>query len=484
MDLIGRSKTLDLRTILDAQRSIAAALTEMPPTAELFDRVLSTITSVLGFDFGAVWRIDGEDDELSCAAAWNAAGTPQIGAFAARSLEQRFVHSRGLPGFVWATGAPAWLTDLVWDPRMASVEAAHRAGLRTAVAVPLTTGERFEGVLELFSATPRELDHDVQLWLASLGAVVAQHLTLWRTYETVAGRDRALAAAVNGVVIADATRDGFPIVYANPGFTRLTGYAAEEIAGRPCSVLNHPDTDPVAIEEFRTALREQRETRVTLLNRRKDGSEFWNEVYLSPVFDDAGRLVQYIGVQNDVTERRKAEEQAEFLAYHDSLTGLANRALLARVLDRAVDRAGRQDRQAALLFLDVDRFKQVNDEHGHAAGDALLREVAERLRGVVRPSDLLARQGGDEFTVLLTDLPPGVAGADAAESIVGHLRAALDEPFTLDGTVHRPSVTIGHALYPADATTGHELVASADVDMYRRKQATPGPAGDRPSGSR
>jgi diguanylate cyclase (GGDEF)-like protein/PAS domain S-box-containing protein len=469
MDVTSSSKTLDLRGILAAQRTIAAALSGQPPTAQLFDRLLDTVTAALGFDFGALWRLD-ETGELSCAAAWNAAGTAQVGAFAARSLEQRLPHSRGLPGDVWATGAATWITDLVWDPRMASVAAAHRAGLQSAVAIPLGAGETFEGVLELFCVETRERDEDIVLWLESLGAVVTQHLALWRTLETVAGRDRALAAAVNGVVIADASQQGFPIVYANPGFTRLTGFTAQEIAGRPCSILNDPDTDPDAIEEMRSALRERREARVTLLNRRKDGSRFWNEVYLSPVFDDDGRLVQYIGVQNDVTERREAEEQAEFLAYHDSLTGLANRALLGRVLDRAVDRARRHERQAAMLILDIDGFKQVNDALGHAAGDALLRAVAERLRAVLRSGDLLARQGGDEFALVLADLEPSCAIAEALAT-AERIRAALAAPIELEEGTPKIRCSIGVSILGRDAHDAERLQRNADDAMYRAKRA-------------
>jgi diguanylate cyclase (GGDEF)-like protein len=133
-------------------------------------------------------------------------------------------------------------------------------------------------------------------------------------------------------------------------------------------------------------------------------------------------------------------------------------------------RAHRHHRGVGVLFLDVDRFKQVNDTHGHQTGDRYLMNVAAVLREHLRGEDISARHGGDEFTVLLSDLPAGADGAHAAESIVRHLCSALSAPVTLNGTVHRPSVTIGQALYPADATTSLELIASADADMYRRRR--------------
>jgi diguanylate cyclase (GGDEF)-like protein/PAS domain S-box-containing protein len=470
MDAMHRPGTLALRDVLAAQRTIAAALAELPPSPDLFDRLLSTVTATLGFDFGAVWRVDRAAGELACAAVWNASATTDVGAFAAASTEQRLAPGAGLPGHVWETGAATWIPDLMWDPRMSSAEGAHRAGLQTAVAVPLGAGEAFEGVVELFAADRREPDPDAVLWLETIGETVAQHLALWRTYDDIAGRDRALAAAVNGVVIADASRPGFPIVYANPGFERITGYSAAEIAGRPCSILQHPDTDPAAVESLREALAARREARVTLLNRRKDGSSFWNEVYLSPVFDDTGALVQYIGVQNEVTERVEAEQQADFLAYHDALTHLANRALLGRVLGRAVDRAGRHGRAAALLFLDVDRFKEVNDAYGHAAGDELLRAVAERLRGAVRSSDLLARQGGDEFAVVLADLEPAGAVAEALAT-AERVRAALADPFVLGDCTVTVRASVGVSVLGRDAHDADLLLRHADVAMYRAKRA-------------
>lgn len=287
------------------------------------------------------------------------------------------------------------------------------------------------------------------------------------TYELF---ERALAAAANGIVIADATTDGFPIIYANAGFERLTGYAPHEIVGRPCSILNHGDTAPEAIDELRTALSLQLEARVTLLNRRKDGSPFWNEVFLSPVFDEAGKLVQYIGVQNDVTERFEAQRQAEYLAEHDALTGLANRALLGRVLDRAVERSGRHPLTTALLVLDIDGFKKVNDEHGHAVGDALLRGIARRVSDVVRPGDLFARQGGDELALVLADLDPDEAMA-VALATAERVRAALAEPIALGGIAVPVRCSIGVSVLGRDADDADGMLRHADTAMYRAKRA-------------
>jgi len=136
-----------------------------------------TLPDVVGWSFGAAWQHDREQGDLRPAAVWNATGKPSVGRFAAASLEQRFGAGRGLPGYVWATGAPAWIPDLIWDPRMASVQGAHEAGLHCAVGLPLGAGEAFEGVLELFSDHRREVDADRLGWLAGVSALVAEHLT-------------------------------------------------------------------------------------------------------------------------------------------------------------------------------------------------------------------------------------------------------------------------------------------------------------------
>jgi diguanylate cyclase (GGDEF)-like protein/PAS domain S-box-containing protein len=281
--------------------------------------------------------------------------------------------------------------------------------------------------------------------------------------------EAALAATTNGIVISDADASGdYPIRYVNAGFERVTGYSAEDILGRNCRILQGPGTDPAAIAELRAALAGERPTTVTLLNYRSDGRPFWNEISLSPV-RDGGRMTHVIGVQTDVTERRLAEEQVRFLAYHDTLTGLANRARLQERLTEQLARAQSAGSELALLFLDLDGFKQVNDRYGHAAGDELLRQATERLSGVVRPGDLLARQGGDEFLLVLGEVASGAAarGADVAE----RLAAALSGGFLLAGETVHVTASIGISTYPGDARDARTLLQHADGAMYAAKAA-------------
>jgi diguanylate cyclase (GGDEF)-like protein/PAS domain S-box-containing protein len=272
---------------------------------------------------------------------------------------------------------------------------------------------------------------------------------------------------IAGVVIADATVQGYPLTYVSPGFEQLTGYGAADMLGRSCGLLAGPETDPGATAVLREALAAGREAYVTLLNYRADGSTFWNEVALAPQRDASGRLVQYLGVQKDVTERRAADARIHELAYFDTLTRLANRAALHSELQRALRDARAGETELALLFVDLDDFKRVNDAYGHLAGDALLRAVADRLRAVVRSQDLLARPGGDEFTLLIRGVARDVAGL--ATDLAARVNAALREPFDVDGMPLEVRASVGVSTFPRDATTAEDLLRHADAAMYVAK---------------
>lgn len=187
--------------------------------------------------------------------------------------------------------------------------------------------------------------------------------------------------------------------------------------------------------------------------------------YAAPLFDEAGQPRGAIGTAIDISERKRAEEEVRRLAYNDALTGLPNRLLFRDHLDLAVAQAQRNGGGLAVLFLDVDRFKVINDSLGHSVGDRLIREVAERLRSAVRQVDTVARWGGDEFTLLLPDVAQPVAAAKVAEKLLSTLR----QPFTLDGNELFVTASMGIAVYPGDGSDAETLVKSADIAMYRAK---------------
>jgi diguanylate cyclase (GGDEF)-like protein/PAS domain S-box-containing protein len=259
-----------------------------------------------------------------------------------------------------------------------------------------------------------------------------------------------------------ATMDG-RLLECNEAFARILGYdSPTEVLGRTAWELFFNRKDR---ERCLARLKEKGTlTNFELRMRRKDGTGVWvleNETLLG---HDGDELV--VGTLIDITERKLAEEQIEFHAYHDALTGLPNRTFLMDRLSLALAQAGRDDRGLAVVFLDLDRFKEVNDSLGHGAGDWLLQAVAGRLKECLREDDTVARVGGDEFVLLL----PHVRQAEGAIRIARKILSRMEEPFRFDGQELHVTTSAGIALYPKDGEDGEALLKNADVAMYRAKE--------------
>ena len=278
-------------------------------------------------------------------------------------------------------------------------------------------------------------------------------------------RERALESSVNPIMITDTRQRDNPVVYVNPAFESTTGYPAAEAIGRNPRFLLGSDTDQPGIEILRAAQREQCEATALLRNYRKDGTLFWNELRIAPVRDATGQVTHYVGVQNDVTERIRYQAELEHQANFDALTGLANRNLLLERLRLATEYAGRRGRLVAVLFIDLDRFKLINDSFGHATGDKVLIEIGKRLAGAVRADDTVARTGGDEFVIALADLARGEDAAVVSRKML----SALGQPLQIDGREFLLTASIGVALYPRDGGDAATLLKNADVAVYRAK---------------
>jgi diguanylate cyclase (GGDEF)-like protein/PAS domain S-box-containing protein len=256
-------------------------------------------------------------------------------------------------------------------------------------------------------------------------------------------------------------------VAVNPAFSRITGYSEDEVRGCPSSMLDSAQHSREFYQRLRESADRDGHWKGEMWQKRKDGEEFLGWIELSEVRDGHGSRTHFVAVVTDITDKKRAEQELLYLANYDTLTGLPNRTLLAERLSRAVVRARRQGSRVAVLFLDLDRFKDINDSLGHAAGDRILKAAAARLLATVRESDTVARLGGDEFTVVLEDLADPIDAEDMAARIV----AAFTEPLDLDGrseSVISPS--IGVALFPDHATVPTDLLKFADTAMYRAKE--------------
>jgi diguanylate cyclase (GGDEF)-like protein/PAS domain S-box-containing protein len=285
---------------------------------------------------------------------------------------------------------------------------------------------------------------------------------------------RAIDACFNGIIIVRAEGSDGVIEYVNPAFERLTGFAESEVIGRGLRVLwdgagdgdGDGDGGESGGDRLLAFVREAREGSVVIRSRRKDGSELWSEANIAPCRDGAGVVHHFVIAHYDVTEKRRYEAELEHQATHDALTGLANRTLLAARLRQEVAAAARHGYALWVLFVDLDRFKLVNDSLGHIAGDAFLRAIAQRLGAAVRPEDTVARLGGDEFVVVLAERGDGQLSTRAVERVM----AAVARPVTMQGNECFVNASVGIACYPGDGADPEALIECADLAMYRAKE--------------
>jgi diguanylate cyclase (GGDEF)-like protein/PAS domain S-box-containing protein len=288
----------------------------------------------------------------------------------------------------------------------------------------------------------------------------------------------------DAIVITEAepiSNPGPRIVWVNKIFYDRNGYSPEEVIGNTPRLLQGPGTDRVTLDRVRESLAKWLPIRAELLNYRKDGTSYWNEFEIVPVANDQGWFTHWVSVQRDTTDRRHMEERVDQLAFYDPLTNLPNRRLLDDRLVQALVASKRSGRHGALMFLDLDNFKLVNDTHGHGVGDALLCQVAAELKKCVRESDTVSRFGGDEFVVLLSDLfKDQAASAKHATLIAEKIRFTLNRPYYLAVSQnaqaeqlieYRCSGSLGVVMFDGHQASASDLLKWADTAMYQAKNA-------------
>lgn len=273
---------------------------------------------------------------------------------------------------------------------------------------------------------------------------------------------RALEQTADAVMVTD--RHGV-IEYVNPALETMTGYARDEIIGHKPNIFRSGIQDEAFYRRMWSAILAGEIFSGVLVNRRKDGSLYYVEKLISPIKDGDGNITHFVATARDITERMAVQEQLHHLAHHDVLTGLPNRMLFTDRLQQALDRSRRRGRTFAIMFLDLDDFKRINDAHGHETGDRVLRGVAARLRTAVRVSDTVARFGGDEFAFVVDDL---AQAADLA-IVAAKIRQAFAEPIALAEGEFPVGASIGVSLYPDDGVDADALLKRADAAMYSAK---------------
>jgi len=377
-----------------------------------------------------------------------------------------------------------WVDSRTTTPELrvrTTTESDHHIHPDDLAQVQAKLRDHLRGVSERFISEHRILDPRGEWqWVRARGRAVengtdgkvrriagtARDITQVRESE----RERRIAIAVlrsmnEAVAVMD--RD-FNFISVNPAFTRTTGYAEREVLGQNASLLDSTQHDAVFYNRIRHKLSSEGHWAGEMWQRRKNGQEFLCQIESSATEGIYGEHRVYIAVITDITQQKRAEQELRYLANFDTLTNLPNRAMLSERLSRAIVRARRQDHRIAVLFLDLDRFKDINDSLGHTAGDRILRAAAMRLQDTVGDQQTVARLGGDEFTVVLENLDQ----PEDADKIAREIIMAFEAPLVLDDrqeVVISPS--IGISLYPDHGQVPTELLKQADTAMYQAKAA-------------
>lgn len=270
-------------------------------------------------------------------------------------------------------------------------------------------------------------------------------------------------ASSASILITDADNR---IVSVNPAFTEITGYQAHEAIGNTPSMLSSGKQPKEFYREMWQSLERNRHRHGELWNRKKNGAIYAEQLSINVVTHKNGSVHRYVAIFSDITEKKQAEDMMWRHANYDTVTELPNRRLFFDRLDQEIRKCQRSAQSLALFFIDLDRFKEINDTYGHDVGDRLLIEAARRLNACVRNTDTLARLGGDEFTLILTEL----ADTTRVEAVAVNIRDALARPFVIDEIALSISGSIGIALYPDSTADAYDLVAKADIAMYEAKR--------------
>ena len=456
---------------LQAQQGAAAALLQSPTLAIAAPRVLESVCMALEWRVGAVWMLDEGHDRLACCEVWEHPEAPAP-LFVEATRIRDFARGTGLPGRVWDSGAPLWIADVTTDSNFPRAASAARDGLHAAFAVPILSGTAVLGVVEFFSDTIEAPDADLLALMDTLGHLLGEFVCRKRAeaalFEEKERAEVTLGSIGDGVVVTDA---GGRVTYLNPIAQDMTGWPLVEARGLPVvDVLRLVDRDSgeATLNPLLTALRENRTLGIAVDSElvRRDGMRSPIENSAAPIHDRSGAVVGSVMVFHDISESRAMALKMSHLAQHDYLTDLPNRVLLQDRFSQGVAHAVRNGVQLAVLYMDLDGFKHINDSLGHEVGDRLLQQVAKRLQDCVRGVDTVSRQGGDEFVVLLPDLHSNHAAARIAE----HILEAIRLPFDVDGQELNVTLSIGIATFPDDDSDPGVLMKYADAAMYRAKQ--------------
>ena len=402
--------------------------------------------------------------ELRYFADWSA-GDPAVTRYLELSRTVTYEPGTGMVGTVWQTREALWVPDITQDPRVARPALAKATGTRASLAVPVLAQDEVIGVLIFQSHEVRPPDERLLQAMQLIGGQIGQLLRRAKAEEAVRASEERFRS------LCELSSDVFWEQDAELRFTSVGGSAILEsraMLGKRRWELGYANLSEADWAAHRAVLEAHEPFRdFEVCHRGPHGEEVWFSVSGEPVFDPSGTFAGYRGVGRDITARKRDERRIRHMATHDALTQLPNRAAFNELLNAARENARRHRRSLAVMFIDLDRFKVINDTLGHEVGDAVLREVAQRLRHNLRASDVVARLGGDEFVVMIPELDSGSQAETAARKVL----AALVAPMLIAERELALTASIGISIYPLDGEDEQSLMKNADAAMYRAKEA-------------
>jgi len=432
-----------------------------------FENALRQITEISAeaLDVGRVgiWFFNKNHDQLNCADLYD---------YIANShLNGLLLNSSQLPNYFNAIAKGQVINSDVAlkDSRTSEYATFYIESfkIRSILAAPVRREGKVEGVICFEQLNnQRNWRLDEQNFARSIADVVSLEMERYQRKQAESKTiklSRALEYAADAVFITD--KNGC-IEYVNPAFEVITGYNGATVIGQNSSIISSGKHDTEFYENMWATILGGNEYRDIFINCRSDGVIYYEEKTITPLRDNQGNISSFVSVGKDITERMQTQERLHFLAHHDILTELPNRAMLIERLNHAINHVQSKSLSLAIMFLDLDRFKVINDTLGHNIGDMLLQKVADRLRTCMRRTDTVARIGGDEFVILLEDIEDSPHISAIARNVI----ETLEQPFDLEEREIFVTSSIGVGVYPQDGEDSNTLLKNADTAMYRAKE--------------
>ncbi len=438
-------------------KDIGIALTRGNTLHEILRQCAEAVVNDLDAAFARIWTLNAEENVLELQAS--AGMYTHIDGYYSRVPVGKFKI-----GLIAQERKPHLTNSVIDDPHLDDRDWAQREGMVSFAGYPLVLEDRLVGVMAMFAR--KQLSSDIPRALASVAEVIALGIVHKQDEEELKKSEKRFRTifdnANDGILIIDTENKKF---YAgNTKICQMIDYSPEEI--KNLAVMDiHPKEDlPIITEQYEKLSRRERTQAEDIPVKRKDGSVFYADINTS-LITFAGKTY-LMGIFRDVTGRKKTEEKMRHMAFHDALTSLPNRLLFNDRLTLALAHAHRTKGMLAVLFLDLDRFKIINDTLGHTVGDRLLHGVADRLKTCVREDDTIARLGGDEFSLLL----PGITHREDVNNIARKIIEAFKQPWMIEGHELYITTSIGIVIYPNDGNNVETLLRNADSAMYHAKE--------------